>query len=242
MRKLYEELFYVPKHGKVREKVMLTRVVVTVLVMIFCLSAMSFSAYAYFSYSVISKIGVVKGATFETAVSIQADGTPVEVVDSGDKSQTAVLEEGTTYTVTITPTERSTAGTGYVIITTNNSEKRYHTQQIAKDGTVTFYIQPTATAAVTFEANWGTSTYYAAYIKSGDTEEMYVTAGETLVLSPDESLQAAKPTTGTTTTTQGTTVGTTDATVATTTTTTVQTTAEASETTQTTATTTAVAD
>ena len=214
MRKLYRELLYVPRHGKIREKVMTARVVVTVLVMLFCLSAMSFSAYAYFSYSIISSLGVVQGAVFETTVSVQENGASVAVTDSGEKSKTAVLEAGTTYTVTIKPTERSTASMGYVVITTNNSGKRYHTQQITKGSTVTFYIKPTVTAEVTFEARWGTSVYYDAYIESGDTEELYVTAGETVTLSPDVTLQVAKPTTGTTvTTTASTTVSTTNTTV-----------------------------
>ena len=212
MRKLYEELLYVPKHGKVRENVMVNRVVVTVLVMLFCLCAMSFSAYAYFSYNVISPIGVAQGAVFETAVSVQAEGTPVEVINSGEKSQKAVLEAGKTYTVTVTPVERSTASTGYMIITTNTGEKRYHTQQIAKDGTVTFYIKPTVASEVTFEACWGTSVYYAAYVESGDTEELYITAGEMITLTSNTVDQTQKTTVGTTVDTTATTIAVTTAT------------------------------
>ena len=54
MRKLYNEFFYIPKHGKVREKVMLTRLTMTITIVIMCLAAMSITAYAYFSYNITS--------------------------------------------------------------------------------------------------------------------------------------------------------------------------------------------
>ena len=41
MRKLLKELFYVPKYGKVREKVVLVRAATTAMTMIACLAAMS---------------------------------------------------------------------------------------------------------------------------------------------------------------------------------------------------------
>ena len=51
MKKLYNEFFYVPKYGKVKEKVMLMRTALTVVIMVVCLFAMSLTAYAYFSHN-----------------------------------------------------------------------------------------------------------------------------------------------------------------------------------------------
>ena len=44
MRKLYEKFFYIPKHGKVRDNVMLVRSALTLAIMVVCLIAMSVTA------------------------------------------------------------------------------------------------------------------------------------------------------------------------------------------------------
>ena len=54
MRKIYEEFFHVPKHGKIRENVILSRITLAVFIIVACLAAMSISAYAYFSHNVTS--------------------------------------------------------------------------------------------------------------------------------------------------------------------------------------------
>ncbi len=46
MNRLYRDFLYVPKHGRIREKVMLTRTVLTVVFMIVCLASLSLTAYA----------------------------------------------------------------------------------------------------------------------------------------------------------------------------------------------------
>ena len=81
MRKLYRELFYVPKHGKVNDKVMLGRIVITITIIVTCLVAMSFTAYAYFSYNVTSVSNTIKAAEFYTDVTVhiaETDGTEIE--------------------------------------------------------------------------------------------------------------------------------------------------------------------
>ena len=81
MRELYNEFFYIPKHGKIREKVMLTRIVSTIAIVIMCLAAMSITAYAYFSYNITSGSNTIKAASFYTDVTVQitdADGNAVE--------------------------------------------------------------------------------------------------------------------------------------------------------------------
>lgn len=70
MRKLYNEFFYIPKHGKVREKVMLTRIAMTVTIVIMCLAAMSITAYAYFSYNITSASNTIQAANFEAQITV----------------------------------------------------------------------------------------------------------------------------------------------------------------------------
>lgn len=70
MKELYNEFFHIPKHGKVREKVMLMRTAITVVIMIVCLAAMSITAYAYFSYNVTSGSNTIKAANFDALITI----------------------------------------------------------------------------------------------------------------------------------------------------------------------------
>ena len=119
MRKLYNEFFYIPKHGKVREKVMLTRVAMTIAIMVVCLAAMSITAYAYFSYNITSGSNTIKAASFYTDVAVQitdADGNAVETITtntSDHKSHSASLDANKTYTITVQHNALSTAQTGF---------------------------------------------------------------------------------------------------------------------------------
>ena len=195
MRELYNEFFYIPKHGKVREKVMLTRIAMTVTIVIMCLAAMSITAYAYFSYNISSGSNIIKAAHFETKVSIQITDKNGEAVDinpitSNYQTYKVGLDAGKIYTVTITPTENSTAKTGFVVITANGCEKTYHTQQLGIDTnigegetkTISFKLIVTDKTDVHFLAHWGTSSYYDAYKNKGDQEELYITQGEEIMM------------------------------------------------------------
>lgn len=197
MKKLYYEFFYIPKYGKIREKVMLTRVAMTVAVLICCLAAMSMAAYAYFSYDVSSSANIIKASNFEAKVSIQITderGATVDIIPitSNYKSfKTNELQPGKYYTVTITPTERSTAKTGFVVITATGCEETYHTQQLGVDENVSggktpqiiFKLMVTDQTDVVFLAHWGTSSYYDAYKNKGDSEELYITQEEEIKMT-----------------------------------------------------------
>lgn len=214
MKELYKEYFHIPKHGKIREKVMLMRVITTVVIMVVCLATMSITAYAYFSYNVTSGSNIIKSANFETNVRVQindANGEAVTVNTSNYKSHWAELTANTTYYITLEHTERSTAKTGFVIITAENCDSKYHTQQLGKDGngiteTITFYIKPNANTKVTFLAHWGTSSYYGyqsenneLYIINGETVKMAITGGSSTEQTTDTTEQSTSTTESTTT-------------------------------------------
>ena len=193
MRKLYNEFFYIPKHGKVREKVMLTRVAMTVMIVIMCLAAMSITAYAYFSYNITSGSNIIKSASFYTDVTVQIaaeDGTAVDTITtntSDHKSHSAELSANKTYTITVKHNDRSTAQTGFVIVTAEGCETKYHTQQLGRDGdgntyTITFKLTPGANTVVTFRSHWGTSTYYGYAGDSDNNIEEYILDGEDIEL------------------------------------------------------------
>ncbi len=65
MKDLYEKYFYVPKHGKVKERVMLARIAVSVVIMLVLMAGMSLSAYAYFTANNTTMIKPIKAAHYQ---------------------------------------------------------------------------------------------------------------------------------------------------------------------------------
>lgn len=190
MRKLFNEFFYISKHGKVREKVMLTRLATTITIVIMCLAAMSITAYAYFSYNITSGSNVIKAANFATEVGVKIEsssGDNVEVRTSNHISHQATLTGGTTYFITLQHTPQSTTQTGFMIITAEKCDVKYHTQQIGRneDGsskTVSFEINPTADTVITFYSHWGTSSCYPGFKDITDNDDRYIQSGETITM------------------------------------------------------------
>lgn len=104
MKKFYEEFFYVPKHGKVKEKVMLTRISISVVFMLLCMVVMSLSAYAYFSASTTVYVHSIQSAIYQLSV------TPSGMPQSSDNVYT--LSAGT-YCFDISKTAEDTASVGF---------------------------------------------------------------------------------------------------------------------------------
>ena len=215
MRKLYNEFFYIPKHGKVREKVMLTRNAMTVTIVIMCLAAMSITAYAYFSYNITSGSNIIKAANFEANVSItDSNNDPVTVTKDG-KVQTANLDAGK-YTIELTK-GNSTADTGFCVISIG--DKTYYTDQIGvdvkkdlTDATVKFDLWLSSPTKLEVLSHWGTSVYYG-YGDDGRTE-IFIVSDATVDLTTNTTSGEGQSETGTdqseetTTTSTNTTTGT----------------------------------
>ncbi len=234
MRKLYHEFFYIPQHGKIREKVMAARVAVVALITVVCLTAMSLTAFAYFSYNVVSGTNRIKAAHFDVDVTVTVADEPQQTarsVRSNAVTHTAVLQPGVTYTVRVRSADNSTAQTGFVIVSAQNSDSCYHTQQLRKGGEATeFYLTVTAETTVTFLAHWGTSS------RSGtpaQPDDLYITQGESVALTVRATTTTTTAPTTQTTTTVTATAPTTVTTQTTTTATTAATTAPATQTTTT---------
>ncbi len=212
MKELYNEYFHIPRHGKIRDKVMLIRTTLTAVAMIICLAAMSFSAYAYFSHNITSGSNLIKAANFEAEVAIKikdsSDGT-VTVTQSDDKTYAVNLTEGT-YIVELTK-GTSTAETGFCIVTIG--ETKYYTQQIGvdkdrnlTDASVTFTLKVSENTNIEIHSHWGTSSYYgykdenntSLYIRDNDEIDL-TTATNGVEESPSNEEQG---TTGDTTATE----------------------------------------
>ena len=202
MKKFYNEYFRVTEHEKIRDKVMLMRVVITVVIIIACLAGMTFTAYAYFSQNVTSTSNRIKSANFtvDTTINVTENGTDtlVDVKKIDSVTYSADLKAGKTYKVTLAYGENSTATTGFCIITAENCSKEYHSQQLGADKlqengktpSITFNLTVSKDTTVTFTACWGTSVYYADYAENyenypenGDQNELYITKNETVNLN-----------------------------------------------------------
>lgn len=179
MRKLYNEFFYIPKHGKIREKVMLMRVAMTIVIMVMCLAAMSITAYAYFSHNVTSGSNTIKAANFEaqiTVTSTDQNGETVNPSSTDGKKTVFTFASPGTYTVKLEKENSSTAKTGFCVIYVG--DKTYHTQQIGVDINannekrefVVFDLKINEpNIVVTIESHWGTSSYYNFDIDESNT-------------------------------------------------------------------------
>ena len=224
MRELYNEFFHIPKHGRIREKVMLARRVLTIAIVIVCLVAMSITAYAYFSYNITSGSNIIKSATFKTEVQVQItdeNGNAVETATPITSDHQSFKIEGlkinTPYTVSVKPIkDETTAKTGFVIVTADKCSDTYHTQQLGKDESVeggetkelSFKLMITDSTIVYLNAHWGTSSHYDDY--KNKSNEFYITQGKPIKLNVNsldepniktdsateqtESVETAKPT------------------------------------------------
>ena len=198
MRKFYEEYFHIPENGKIQEKVMLTRVALTVTTMVLCLIAMSITAYAYFSHEASYGTHTIKAASFSTSVDVQIvdeNGNVVETVDPLADTSAAhkvALEKGKTYTITIAPIDTATAAnTGFVIVKADGCADVYHTQQLykpqaksaeGKDTTLRFRLTVTEDTVVHFVSHWGTSVHYVDYRDKGENDRLYIVQNEEVEL------------------------------------------------------------
>ena len=167
MRKLYRKFFYVPKHGKVRENVMLMRSALSIVIMVVCLAAMSITAYAYFFVTITSGSNIIRAANFEAQIEVtDSNGAPVLPASNEGAENVYNFTTPGTYTVKLSKGD-STADTGFCIITVSNA--KYYTQQIGIDVNapngerecVEFILQVDGPESIIFESHWGTSSTYS---------------------------------------------------------------------------------
>ena len=176
MRRLYNEFFYIPKDGKIRDKVMLAHAVRSVAVILLCLAAMGFGAYANFADGM--RRGVMpQELTAKITVVDKAAGTPI--VLSKNKTE---LTDGKVYTVTVELDENNIAKTGFCVI--DAGELTWHTAQIGADisaddhhtDKITFELKASSDTALCIDIATGTSALYGMqsefYIKNGDIIEI----------------------------------------------------------------------
>lgn len=195
MIKLCKNIFYKPKYGSDADSMMLKKLFSTVTVVLVCLAAISFSAYAFFSYSVTSGANTIKSSSFSASVSIQKGD---DLITQGN-IHSFFFDLPGQYTVTIAANDETT-GTGYCVVTVNGVQ--YYTQQLGKDlnapggqrAEISFGLDVQAATTVSFDTRWGTTSYYASaaetelYIKNTDPLTVItVTGTQNVSDTPEET-------------------------------------------------------
>ena len=167
MIKLCKNLRYKPKYCSDADSIMMKHLVSTVTIILVCLAALSFSAYAFFSHSVTSANNTIQTANFSSTVTVKdANG---ETITEG-KINSYAFAPGL-YTVTINK-DAATNGTGFCIIQIGGV--KYYTQQLGNDlnapngerTEISFKLDLQATTTVSFESRWGTTSYYSSAVES----------------------------------------------------------------------------
>lgn len=159
MKRIYEEYLYVPEDGKIKEKVFIMRVAVAIVCMVCCLSAMGFSAYAFFSSSITSGSNTIVAASFDAEISVATNINDSQTNVTPTVNQTtytySLVEE--TYHVTIKAT--GNAKNGYckieILGADNEVSDWYYTISIGQEMTLPFTIKCYESAKVRITANWG---------------------------------------------------------------------------------------
>lgn len=161
MRKIYQKYFEIPEENKgiMGEHVFFARLAVSIACIMLCMSALGFSAYAYFTASVTSSVNSIQAANFavrpEIAVVENSEGSAAHEKDTTWKY---TLQSGT-YDITLN--KEGTASTGYCEIRVG--EKSLYTDQIGvidENGTQmtfrTVRIAVVQETVVEIIACWGT--------------------------------------------------------------------------------------
>lgn len=200
MIKLCRSFHYKPKYANDADSIMLKHLASTVTVVLICLAAISFSAYAYFSHSVTSSTNTIKASSFSSSVAIKKSNG--DTITEG-KIQSYLFEPGK-YIVTINA-DNSTTGTGYCVIQVAGT--KYYTQQLGKDMNapgqkrtqINFMLDVEADTTIEIESRWGTSSFYSTegtnndfYIKNSEPMQV-ITVAAAGGIADEESQDEGKP-------------------------------------------------
>lgn len=194
MKAFYYEFFHIPKEGKLREKVLMSHVALTAVLIIVYLLAISGSAYAFHT-SATRVQNTIMAANFDAESEVETpSGDALVLEKQKDGMLLAMLEEKGEYRVVLEP--GGTAETGFVTMQLNGDE--YITAQLGTSVeeedeyrdeisfTIGFYEdEPTPVA---FMSHWGTSTAYATYTLDNTDASYYLLGDEVIIIGDPNSL------------------------------------------------------
>ena len=173
MKKFFEEYLHVPQTGMLREKVMLTRITISIICVIVYMIIMTFSAYAYFSYTVETPVVTMRSSAYRLEFTAPDDvAAPIGGVYTLNNDS----DEQKTFTFVVKkPNDENLASVGYCKIwvktDVNNmadasDSQMFYTKPIGvfvengqeitvNERYVTVVVAPKKSAVVRFTAEWG---------------------------------------------------------------------------------------
>ena len=137
MKRIYEEYLHVPEEGKIKEKVFIMRIAIAIVCVVCCLSAMGFSAYAFFTSSITSGSNTIVAATYGAEITVARDDNNPQTKVTPTVNQTIhtySLVKGT-YHVVIKATGNAQNGYCKIVIGDVESEDsiKYYTIHMNTD-------------------------------------------------------------------------------------------------------------
>lgn len=139
--KLYKELFYIPKHEKLTEKVFRCRMAVSLLTMLACTVVLITSTWAWFTMNVTTQATTVASAYYSVTVDNAENGVYICPLTYEDKHAFEIEAGGT-------------ATTGYCKIQVG--EQSYYTEQIPQGSSLLLTVQAAKGTPIIFTPGWGT--------------------------------------------------------------------------------------
>ena len=80
MKAFYDKFYRVYDDKKISDTVIIFRIIVTVMIILSCLAAMTFAGYAYYEYDLMIKVNTIQSAVFEVNVTVvDNENNPVEM-------------------------------------------------------------------------------------------------------------------------------------------------------------------
>lgn len=139
--KLYKELFYIPKHERLTEKVFRCRMVISLLTILACTAVMAASTFALFYMDVSTDNSTIASAYYSVTVDNADNGVYISPLAFEDKHIFEIKADGT-------------ATTGYCKIQVGANT--YYTEQIFKGQSLVLTVQAAKGTPITFTPGWGT--------------------------------------------------------------------------------------
>ncbi len=197
MNKFIKEYFYIAEDDEIREKVMLTRIGLSITFILICLAAMTISAYGYFSSENGTSYMVISSANYEIDVETSSDAVgPTAGVYTLVNETDAPKEFVFTVSRRVTPTAASVGYCKIKVKTDANDMSNYDDVQVfytepigkfVKNGLetdqqsreITVVVEPHQTAMITFVAQYGSCS--REVIEGNRVEPVFATATKTVV-------------------------------------------------------------
>ena len=143
MKQWLKHILYIPKHQKPTDENILRLLMPSVVGIIICMVCLAGSSWAWFSASVQTRPQNIQAAEYELSVAVNGKSMHGSIE----------LEEGKSYTITLTASGTAEKFGGYCKL--EGAGKTFYTEQVLPGHTLTFTFSPDEAGTYTFTPVWG---------------------------------------------------------------------------------------